>query len=115
MTVPSLRKLLFVAPLFAAVGIAAACGPSGRPGPPPAPGISMPSQSSNCSPFPQTTVPAMPPRGTCETPPLPSPLCSVPGTSLFVFDGKLQVQTADGARMACDKLTILVGGAEPAE
>jgi len=43
------------------------------------------------------------------------PAAGVPGTSLSVLDGKILVQTADGSLMVCEKFTILVGGAEPAE
>jgi hypothetical protein len=43
------------------------------------------------------------------------PAPGVSGTTLTVLDGKLQVQTAEGARMSCERLTILVSGVEPAD
>ena len=60
-----------------------------------------------------TTVPAPPLRVVYEYP--VGPAAGVSGTSLSVLDGKIQVQTADGARMSVEKLTILVGGVDPAE
>src|SRR6059058_445812 len=130
----SLRTLLFVAPAFVAAGIAAACDPyigplCNQPTPtsPPS-GISMPGpqtaqwpaapvaeQARPCipppapyAPPPQITVPAPRQRVVVEYPLGPAP--GVSGTTLSVLDGKLQVQTAEGARMSCEKLTILVSG-----
>src|SRR5687767_5337458 len=102
---PSLRKLLIVVPVFVAVGIATACGPYTSPTcccPQPAqapqayyyePVTNSQGQTTyvmRCSASPQTM-----------------------GTSLSVVHGKLQVQTADGGRMTCEKLTVLVNGVDP--
>lgn len=130
------RKLLFVIPAFVAVGVAAACGPyigplCNQPAPtsPPS-GISMPGPQTAQWPAPSTgrPTPCIPPPAP-DTPPTqitahaPRPRVvyeypagsGVPGTSLSVLDGKLLVQTVDGSRMACERFTILVSGAEPAE
>jgi hypothetical protein len=123
MTFPSLRKLLYVAPLFIAVGVAAACGPYA----PPAQPLSLVSYADSgtiCvqAPAPSQTgyyyEPVTNPQGQTYYVPRAIPTSPPPGfsgTSLSVRDGKLQVQTADGARMSCEKLTILVNGVDPAE
>ncbi len=116
MTFPSLRKILFIAPVFV-VGIAAACGPDSRSCNPGAPASipPMPAQAPVVTYYYQpvtnaqgqttyvvrTTTAAVPP--------------SVAGTSLSVLNGKLHLQGVDGSKMSCEKLTILVSGVEPAE
>src|SRR5262245_59678929 len=122
----SLRKLLYVAPIFIAVGIAAACGPYIGPiCKPPTPastptGISMPlvAQSSAPPATPQCTtphnLPPAPPPTEYPSPttpsaaqPVPPPAFACPGWNLSIVDGKLHLQTVDGLRSTCEKMTIL--------
>ncbi len=137
MSLPIRRTLLFAVPLLAAVGVAAACGPYCEPA------RTCPATTNSLPPPPVARCPQLAPQP-CIPPPMvdaPPPAqdagyyyyqpvtnernvttyvpryvpAGISGTSLTVADGKLQVQTADGARMSCEKLTILVGGVDPAE
>jgi hypothetical protein len=107
----SLRKLFLVAPVFIAVGIAAACGPYGTPN---CPVTSYPSAQTPQAIYYEPVTNA---QGQTTyvvrtiTATVPS---SVAGTSLSIVNGKLHIQGADGSKMTCEKFTILVSGAEPA-
>ena len=127
----SLRKLLLVVPVFIAVGIAAARGPYVEPDtrPPSPSGSSTSSQPAQSPPSaserstpPQTNSP-LPPPTQCPMPtppPAPPPMqpgisaaFSVPDWKLSIMEGKLHLQTVDGARSTCETMTILVNGSEP--
>src|SRR4051812_26514028 len=108
----SLRKLLFVGPAIVAVGVAAACGPY------PAPSWPAPSYPSAQAPPTLYYEPVTNAQGqtayVMRSIPLPPPTQAA-GTILSVVNGKLHLQGADGSKMTCEKLTILVSGAEPSE
>jgi hypothetical protein len=99
MTLKSLRLVLTIVPVLVAVGIVAACGPY--------------SQSVYLPP----AAPPQQPQVYYYPAPMPPP-AQVPmpaGWNLTVVDGKLQMQTADGARSVCEHLTFLVTGVDPVE
>ncbi len=96
MTYRYLRPLFVLVPVFVAVGIVAACGTY----PPP----------TCTTPAPQPQVYYYPAPG---QQPVPPP--SVPIWNLSVLDGKLQLQTVEGARSICERLTVLVSGVDPVE
>jgi hypothetical protein len=141
MTFRPFRLPLALAPLVVAVGIAAACVPYGKPGTKPtAPsssqsGISVPSPQPTQSPYiaptqppvepgmrpdtpappppVQTPLPALPQPQPYSSQTSPAPLSSVPVWALSIVDGKLHLQTAEGTRSTCEKLTILISGVDP--
>src|SRR5262245_40662917 len=141
MTFRPFRLPLALAPLVIAVGIAAACGPYGRPGTqPPAPSSSQsvipapgpqPAQSpcitptqppaepgmrSDTPPPPppvQTPLPTLPQPQPYSSQMSPAPLSTASGWTLSIVEGKLHLQTADGSRSTCEKLTILISGVHP--
>lgn len=101
----SLRKLLFVVPAFVAVGVAAACGPYSTPtvcG-------TQPQQ------LPQTYYYEPVTNSNGQTTYVMRCVANSQayGTSLSVIEGKIQVQTADGGKMICEKMSIPVNGVEP--
>ena len=116
------RALLAVVPLLLA-GFAVACGPYQLPDGPPAASNPQPKRPPQPPSVPTTSQNCLPPQ---NSPPLPPPVqCPAPSPhvqtyqapdarpwSLTVADGKLHLQ-AHGARSACQKMTILVDGAEP--
>ena len=107
MTRRSLRFALAGVPVLLAAGIAAACGPYAPAG------CSMPPASSGTT---QSCPSAMPQAPAC---PVQATLPSVPSAvsvwTLSVVGGKLQLQTADGARSQCERMTMVVNGADPIE
>jgi|SRR5579884_1766799 len=108
MTRRSLRFALAGVPLLLAVGMAAACGPYVPPG------CNVPLAPSCPTPG---GPPALPQAPVCPpgyaSPPVAPP--APPVWALSVLDGKLQLQTAEGARSLCERLTMLVNGADPVE
>src|SRR5262245_44856825 len=125
----SLRKLLYVAPMFIAVGVAAACSPYigplwKQPTPPSTPtGISLPQVAQSPTPpaepqstTPQNVPPPLPPteQPSPTTPPATQPdspaAFATPGWNLSMVDGKLHLQTVDGMRSICEQMKILING-----
>jgi hypothetical protein len=135
MTFPTLRKLLFVAAGFVAVGVAVACGPYwqtvGTPtaANPQCPQVCLPGQPCVPPPVAAVPLPALGAENVYYQPVMDSrfratyvqnriplaPPSGFSGTTLSVLDGKIQMQTSDGARMTCEKLTIVISGVDPAE
>jgi len=101
MTFPGFRKLLFIVPCFVAVGLAAACCDPAAPCGSPAVYYYEPITDAQGN-----TRYVM----RCVSAP-----ASTAGTTLTAAGGKLHLQGSDGARMTCEKFTILVNGADPVD
>jgi hypothetical protein len=106
MTFQSFRSVLAVAWLLAAVGLGEACTPP----PPQATWVQPPSGYPTPAPIP-TPVQSPYSYVAQATPPLPANA----SWFLSVVNGKLQLQTADGSRSMCERLTIMVSGVDPVE
>ena len=106
----TLRKFLCLTPIFIGAGIVMACGPYSAPSCPVA--AYAPPQPPQTLYYEPVTNPQGQTTYVMRTMVTPS---QVAGTTLSVVKGKLQLQGADGSRMTCEKLSILVNGVEPAE
>ena len=102
--------------LLAALSIAAACG---DPCSTPPLGISMPgAQPGQTSALPPLPKPACYPSPTLRNLYVQTPPFVATGNSSWTFsviEGKLLIQTNDGMQSRCERMTLLVNGADPAE
>jgi hypothetical protein len=126
MTFRSPRLLFLAVPALVAVGIAAACGPTPRPGCPSCNIVAYTDAGTVCAPMiaqPPTTPqagayyyePVPGPQGQTYYAPRFAPVSPAAGTTLTAAGEKLHLQGSDGSRTTCEKFTILVSGGEPVD